>query len=380
MGRRSFHYKFLHSAAHICWYQRAPGSDFWNTTDLSSSSAVDHLLEFLGMKVVVPGGPNEGSASGDRYNMRHLHVNYMTAWPWPDPLTGEHPHRAEQGSATQIVEIKYSLYTIFEHWKTLRLPSFYSCRNYIHFHIFEKKMEQSRGWMDICLVSQQPESQSILIFFTCYITWAHVQTDHLIGQHEWPSVETENSCCPPWKVRLKKPLVQDKQALQLCCMELFSRLLQKSDTWRRIQRVLHFSVRLPERATPWWWHCHGNHHLYMWLAGWGADLPQQEEHRDKKIKFKKKKKKRVKMLPVKVLTRKILIGSNTWWWVSQIWRQRGINENSTDAPVCYQPHLLHRWSAVEDRRLGENTTRTPEWLQPPAASMFTTRSWKVQAD
>lgn len=160
MGRRSFHYKFLHSAAHICWYQRAPGSDFWNTTDLSSSSAVDHLLEFLGMKVVVPGGPNEGSASGDRYNMRHLHVNYMTAWPWPDPLTGEHPHRAEQGSATQIVEIKYSLYTIFEHWKTLRLPSFYSCRNYIHFHIFEKKngtIQRLNGHLSRLTAAWKPE-------------------------------------------------------------------------------------------------------------------------------------------------------------------------------------------------------------------------------
>lgn len=56
------------------------------------------------------------------------------------------------------------------------------------------------------------------------------------------------------------------------------------------------------------------------------------------------------MLPVKVFTRKRLIGSSTWCPAgvregrgSQSWRETGINENSAGASVCYQPHLLHRW-------------------------------------
>lgn len=51
----------------------------------------------------------------------------------------------------------------------------------------------------------------------------------------------------------------------------------------------------------------------IYTCGWvveGADLPQQEQHRDKK-KILKKKTKTVKMLPVKALTRKRLIGSKT---------------------------------------------------------------------
>lgn len=98
IGRRSFHYKFLHSAAHICSYQRVPGSDFLKTTYLSSSLADNHLLEFLGMKVVIPAGPNEGSASADTYNMRYLHVNYMTTWLWPDSLTLKLYHRRKSPS------------------------------------------------------------------------------------------------------------------------------------------------------------------------------------------------------------------------------------------------------------------------------------------
>lgn len=52
----------------------------------------------------------------------------------------------------------------------------------------------------------------------------------------------------------------------------------------------------------------------MWMSGWGADLTLSPTGRrgGEEKKKKRKKKKTVKMLPVRVLTRKRLIGSDTW--------------------------------------------------------------------